>query len=234
MLVYHRRISDDFCYIPFTAKDRTPFFYILTHVKTGKRYAGVKISKGCHPSQLWTTYFPSNPAVSQIIARDGKDAFTFEIRAVFDSVESCQKYESRFLEKIHANENPLWYNSQSPEPKFSLSQISDKVKTISIFRWVNNGKKEHRVNELDVQKFLDKGYSIGRIITNKVKKLSNDHRKKISQGMTGRIISEETKKKIAEQIKSQPKNNHCEHCSGWFTTNHFNQWHGSKCRQKKS
>ena len=138
MLCYHRSIPDDFCYLAFTAKDRTPFFYVITHIPTGKRYAGSKTSKGCHPSQLWSTYFSSSKVIERLISEEGKEAFTFEIRAIFDCPKKCRAYECRFLKRIHASTNSSWFNLSEGSLTFSTDgktigpYSEDQCKNISL------------------------------------------------------------------------------------------------------
>ena len=59
----------------YTAQDRTPYTYIITHLPTGKRYYGSRYSQYCRPDDLWFKYFTSSRAVHELIEQDGRDAF---------------------------------------------------------------------------------------------------------------------------------------------------------------
>lgn len=230
MLIYHRKIPSDFSYSPFTAHDRTPFFYILINKKTGKRYAGSKTNKGCHPTQFWnTTYFP-NKAINKIIEKEGKESFIFEIRSIFDNIEKCISYENKFLKKIHAGDNPNWYNLNDDNKPISISNVY-KINKYEKLHWMNNGKKEIRSAILPI------GFSLGRIKGKahpkmKGKKLSQIQKNNISKSLIGHETTQETREKISEKIKNQPKNYTCPYCGKSFNKGHYNQWHGEKCKCK--
>ncbi len=246
MLIYHRRIPNDFLSSPFSAKDRTPFFYVLTHLLDGKRYAGIKTSKGCHPSQLWTTYFSSSKVINRIIDIEGKDAFTFEVRAIFDSLEKCLKYEATFLKKIQANINPNWYNLHKKDElqpfisktisSHNPNQCSKKSAAVKQLIWINqNNNKEKRILSSELDYYMSQGFSKGRITgishpALKGRKLSVDHKKKLLASLNGHIVGENTKKLLSEKNKNAPKDHHCPHCNKDFVKGHFNQWHGDFCK----
>lgn len=91
----------------FTAGDRTPFTYLVTHKATGRKYYGSRYRKGCQPSDLWTVYFTSSKTVKKLIELEGKEAFTFEIRKTFTSVKECQKWEERVLRRVYKSDKYL-------------------------------------------------------------------------------------------------------------------------------
>lgn len=119
MITYHKKLINNPYSLGFTAKDRTPFFYIITHKVSKKRYAGCKTSKGCHPSQLWSTYFTSSNIINNIIKNEGRNIFSVEIRNIFNSVDECLTYETNFLKKINASHNQNWFNLHNGDGHFS-------------------------------------------------------------------------------------------------------------------
>ena len=113
----------------YTAIDRTPFTYVITHIPTGKRYYGARYSRYCKPEDLWTKYFTSSCYVHNLIKEDGKDLFKVSIRKVFNSVEKCRSWESRFLHKINARFNIHWLNAHNGGSDFyNISKASDITK----------------------------------------------------------------------------------------------------------
>lgn len=113
----------------YTAIDRTPFTYIVTHIPSGKRYYGSRYANGCLPTDLWKTYFTSSATVKRLIATDGKDAFTVTVRKTFTSVTACRKWESNFLHKIDASTNNYWLNSHNGGSSFyNILPASDITK----------------------------------------------------------------------------------------------------------
>lgn len=47
--------------------DCIPFVYIIRDTSNNKKYAGVKFSKGCKPSDILTSYFTSSKVVKSLI-----------------------------------------------------------------------------------------------------------------------------------------------------------------------
>ena len=110
----------------YTAGDRTPYTYIITHIPTGKRYYGSRYSQYCCPDDLWTKYFTSSRTVHELIEQDGRDAFTISIRKTFTDVAECRSWESRFLHKIDARFNNAWINAHNGGSNFyNISTASD-------------------------------------------------------------------------------------------------------------
>lgn len=96
-----------------------PFTYLLVHKRTGKLYYGVRCSRGCHPSDLWTKYFSSSKIVKAIIREEGLDAFSYEIRKTFDTREDALRWEHRFLTRVNAAESDRWLNKFNGGKKFT-------------------------------------------------------------------------------------------------------------------
>jgi hypothetical protein len=113
----------------YTASDRTPFTYVITHIPTGKRYYGARYSIHCKPEDLWSKYFTSSQAVHNLIKEYGKQSFNINIRKVFTSVSKCRDWESRFLYKINARFNPEWINAHNGGSNFyNIDKASDITK----------------------------------------------------------------------------------------------------------
>ena len=72
-----------------------PYTYRIKFIPTGEYYYGVRFSKNCDPSDLWSTYFTSSKKVKNLIRKYGKDSFTTEIRKVFETSEDAIKWEHR-------------------------------------------------------------------------------------------------------------------------------------------
>ena len=113
----------------YSAGDRTPFTYVITHIPTGKRYYGSRYKKGCLPNDLWTNYFTSSQKIKLLIEQDGLKSFSCEVRKIFNSVVECRTWESRFLHKIDARSNPNWLNEHNGGSSFfNISSASDLTK----------------------------------------------------------------------------------------------------------
>lgn len=60
-------------------KEWIPYVYIIKNKTTKMKYLGVRYCKGCHPDDLWKTYFTSSSIVKTLIEEYGKDDFYVKI-----------------------------------------------------------------------------------------------------------------------------------------------------------
>lgn len=95
-----------------------PFTYLITFRPTEERYYGVRTKRGCHPKELWFSYFTSSKVIHKLIELHGKDSFTFEIRKTFTDSQSAILWEHRVLSRLNAAENPQWLNQNNGDRKF--------------------------------------------------------------------------------------------------------------------
>lgn len=82
--------------------DRTPYTYRICWSKTGVNYYGVRYAKGCHPSDLFVTYFTSSKYVANYIEENGPPD-VIEVRKMFISDEGIRLailWENRVLKRL--------------------------------------------------------------------------------------------------------------------------------------
>lgn len=96
----------------------TPYTYLITFLPTGQKYYGSRTKRGCHPSDLWNSYFTSSKTVRQLIEQHGKDAFEVEIRRTFATKAQAILWEHRVLRRVDAARNPLYLNKNNGDRKF--------------------------------------------------------------------------------------------------------------------
>jgi hypothetical protein len=101
----------------------------LTHKATGKRYYGVRCSKDSNPSQLWVSYFSSSKIVKEIVAEEGKDSFSVEVRRTFSSKEKALRWEHKLLSRINAAKSKSWYNRHNGGKQFSCTSHTNESKS---------------------------------------------------------------------------------------------------------
>lgn len=90
-----------------------PFFYIIQNTHNGMYYAGAKWSKTTtDPNQFMKDggYITSSGTIHKIIQEHGLDVFVIRRLRIFISGEEAFKYETRFLRKVNAKDNPMFYN----------------------------------------------------------------------------------------------------------------------------
>lgn len=83
----------------------------MTHKSTGLVYYGVRTTHALDPVEdLGIYYFSSSNLVHSMIEKDGKDAFSYEVRRVFSEPEKAMLWEERVLKKMKVKNDPRWLN----------------------------------------------------------------------------------------------------------------------------
>lgn len=151
------------------------YFYIIQHLASKRYYAGSKFSKrNSDPAQLLNPnhkcpYFTSSKLIKALIAEDGVDSFVIVKLKTFPE-GGAFSYETRFLQKINARDNPNWINSHNNTGEFGKGSSPGIIFT-----------KERREN---ISKSL------------RGKKLSEQHKKQVSETLSGRSLSDDHRKNI--------------------------------------
>lgn len=94
--------------------DRTPYFYVIQHTPSGKKYAGCRFARGCHPSELMKPngYKTSSKIVHSMIRIEGIESFVVVETRTIDQIDldDIREYESRFLEDHQCAKSNEWIN----------------------------------------------------------------------------------------------------------------------------
>lgn len=98
----------------------TPYFYIITHLPSGKYYAGCKFNSKANSDDLMTSggYKTTSKVVKQLIESDGLDSFKVLKIKHFKTAEEALWYESKFLIKVNAATNSKFLNRQNGGKNF--------------------------------------------------------------------------------------------------------------------
>lgn len=165
-----------------------PFAYLITSKIDSRRYYGIKFSKDADPSQLWTKYFTSSKEIRAKVAKYGADAFTAEVRKVFETAEQAINWESRFLNRINAASRDDWINRSNGN--LCMGSIN-KGKKKTEQHWENWKlvRKGHTVSEETKKKIGD---------ANRGRKQSEEANEKRRQASTGFKHDDEAKQRIRE------------------------------------
>lgn len=91
----------------------TPYFYIIQDKRNGMYYAGAKWAKDANPAKLMGEYTTSSGIINEIVSSHGVDVFAVRKIRVFDDAQKAQHYETRFLRKVNAKQNPMFYNGHN-------------------------------------------------------------------------------------------------------------------------
>jgi hypothetical protein len=95
-----------------------PYFYIIKHKESGKKYAGAKWAKNANPDNFMTEsgYQTSSNSIKRIIKEEGLSAFDVQEIIKLEDLQipfGCQtidEYESWFLKENNCCGSKVWYN----------------------------------------------------------------------------------------------------------------------------
>lgn len=158
--------------IKHTFKDRTPYTYCLTFKPTGQRYYGARWAKGCHPTDLFKSYFTSSERISKMILENGKESFQYQIRKVFNSAEACRVWEQKVITRLRVSSNANWINGRyipsgdmsgpnNPMYKAKRSDLSARNSSTKGYIWINNGSRSMQIPKIQFKIFEELGYTRG-------------------------------------------------------------------------
>jgi hypothetical protein len=96
--------------------------YLITHIKTGKKYVGKKFFTKSKTRQVkgkkkrtrvksdWETYYGSNKALQEEVKQNGPDQYVREILHLCKSRSECSYWESWEIFTRHALMHESYYN----------------------------------------------------------------------------------------------------------------------------
>jgi hypothetical protein len=142
-----------------------PYTYLLVFTNPNttekKFYYGVRYMKGCHPDDLWITYFTSSKQIKLLRDTFGDDCFQYEIRKVFTTVDSARYWETKVLKRMRVLENEKWLNNTTNEaiaPELAATAAKGKV-------WIYKDTSEKYVSKQTLNMYLEEGWMLGRYIS---------------------------------------------------------------------
>jgi hypothetical protein len=92
-----------------------PYFYVIEHIASGKKYAGSRWIKGCHPAEFMQPngYCTSSPNVKRLIEEYGIEAFQIVEIKTIDDVGDVLSYETKFLVENDCAKSEKWLNAHN-------------------------------------------------------------------------------------------------------------------------
>jgi hypothetical protein len=180
----------------------TPYTYLIGWSKLNVWYYGVRTASkaycvyecGCHPDELWVTYFSSSSYVKDFVLENGKPD-VIKIRKTFSDSKSAKSWESKVIRRMKIMHDPKFLNKGNPMGDFIIDE-SVKKKRNNAIRKALLGKA--RTDEVK-QKISESKKGVI---------FSDEHRRKLSEWQTGikrKPCSEETKKKISDKTKGKTR-----------------------------
>lgn len=175
----------------------TPYTYLIGWSNTKRWYYGARYAKsskclyetGCHPDDLWVTYFTSSKVVKMYVLEHG-DPDIIEIRKTFSNEKDAIEWERKVLCKMNVIRDERFLNESNSEAIRTCN-----VDTSGMIFW-NNGRKTIRAKICP-----GPGWSKGMFLTEKQKKERSAKMSGANNPFYGKTHSDGTKLIIAENNK---------------------------------
>jgi hypothetical protein len=226
--------------------ERTPYTYLIGWSKLNTYYYGLRFAVGCHPTELWKTYFTSSAHVADFVAQHG-DPDVLEIRKTFTVVPTAQLWEHRVLKRIKAVQRKDFLNrtdNKSIAPQYgddNPSKRPEVQKKISdgLLLWYetndnpNLGTKwtEEEKCEWGAARKGENNPFYGHKHTEKNKQGYSERQQGENNSFYGKTHKQSTKAHWS-QIRSgvlKPRVS-CIFCRTEVAINLFTRWHGDNCK----
>lgn len=120
----------------------TPFSYHLYHRPTNRHYYGIRFARGCHPNQLWTTYFSSSKVIKKLIEEYGTDSFEVSVRRTFHTANAALTWEHKVLRRLGAAQRSDWINRHNGGTSFRAPQHHTKKVRQMLLEYAKRPKSE--------------------------------------------------------------------------------------------
>ena len=231
-----------------------PYTYLVKFKPTGKVYYGSRCQNYTKfnrtPAEdFWNHYTTSSENINNLIEEHGKDAFEYEIRRTFNSVEDMADWETRVLTRSRVLERQdRWMNGNVAGKKI-LTEAGAKV--ISATHKDKPKTEDHKKNLSASQKGKSKVNSKNK--TPEYRALMSKLKAGVNNPMYGKGCTEERAANISAAKKGKPAKNKgipmteeqkaairatkaatktyltCEHCSKTVYKPNYFQHHGARC-----
>jgi len=232
-----------------------PYTYLVKHKATGKVYYGSRCKNFTKFNRtpledFWNHYTTSSENINNIIKQEGKDAFDFEIRRTFDSIEKMAIWETKVLKRSRVLERQdIWLNGNI---------AGKKILTESGAKKISETHKDKPKSEAHKKKLSNSniGKNAGRIQTAAHRKLNSEANSGKNNAMygpcsperaanisaakkgkpapnKGLAMSEEQKQKIRETKEKNKVILTCVVCGKSMRESNFKQYgHGDNCKKR--
>jgi len=179
--------------------------YKITNKVNGKTYIGQTITS---LNERWKNHCAKSSscrALSNAIAKYGRENFTKEIVDFADSLEDLNKKEEFCINKFNSLA-PNGYNLKTggDQPRLcaeSIKKVSESKKGMKAW---NEGLTKDDPRVAKYVRYGKDTHAFGKVGYRKGKKHTEKAKRKMSEWHSGRKLSEETKKKMSEARKNSP------------------------------
>jgi hypothetical protein len=180
-----------------------PYTYLIGWTEQNKFYYGVRYASNCTPSELMITYFTSSSRVIEMIGLYGLPNI-IQVRKTFTTTKKARLWEHKVLRRMAVIKLDKWLNrtdNQSIEPQFGqknhmfgkFGKLSHRYGTTLSNNSKNIiGEKSRMKKDNMPEDFSEK---MRKLVTGRKQK--NSTKEKISERLTGRVLTDEHKKNIS-------------------------------------
>ncbi len=186
------------------------YTYLIGWPDHDKWYYGVRYAKGCHPDELWITYFTSSKHVKRFSAKHGAPS-VIEVRSIFDAAEKAVLWEQKVLRRMNVEKDKRFLNAKNDTTKTIITQpnTGSFAKGFTPWNkgkckpkrppkpsvpppahagtiWINNGTEHRRIAASDLDKY--EGWQRGRLIPQDQIQQMIANRTTIHDPITGRFL----------------------------------------------
>jgi hypothetical protein len=229
--------------------DRTPYTYFIGWAKLNTWYYGLRFAEGCHPDELWKTYFTSSSHVAEFVKQHG-DPDIIEIRKIFNEVPKARLWEHRVLKRMKVVQRNDFLNrtdNKSIAPMFGKDNPAtrpDVQKKISdgVLLWYETNDNpqlgttwtnEEKQEWSELRKGENNPF-YGHKHTLENKQLYSDRQQGKNNSFYGKKHSDELKDKWSKERTGIAKFTVCcLYCCKEVGINTFPRWHGNNCKNDK-
>lgn len=111
--------------------DYIPYAYLIGWTKLDKYYYGIEfghMTKTANPANLWSTYFTSSNVVSDFRKEHGEPDL-IQVRKTFTNQLEAMQWETKFLNKVDAKNNPKFLNCHNSDGlSFRSPEVSESAR----------------------------------------------------------------------------------------------------------
>ena len=230
-----------------------PYTYLIKFKPTGKYYYGSRVKnvklKRSPEEDLMLEYTTSSKNINALIEEHGIDAFEWQIRKTFDTVEKAILWEQKVLKRCRVLERQdIWLNGNvaghilaTPESCQKISEFhKGKPKSAEHkekIRVSNLGKKraprsEEYKAKMSIAKSGVNNPRYGVVVSEETRKNISEAKKGKPAKNKGIPMTAEQKAKISAAKLANAKYITCEHCGKTCIEKMHKRFHGNRCRSR--
>ena len=201
--------------------DRTPYTYLIGWSNHNMFYYGLRHGVGCHPDELWNTYFTSSKYVKEFVKTHGNPDI-IDIRKTFKSKEKACIWEHKVLKRLNAKNRSDFLN-QTDNIAISSEASKRGVETMRNMEiHPNKGRKKPHLSEMNRSKTGELNHMYG-------KKGSLAPR----YGIVG-VLHPMFGKKNPAASEAAKMRVECPHCKKLGNIANMKRWHFDNCKINKN